>query len=50
VPRRNRVEQAAGLFGGDPTAFGSRAFGLQASVGEIDACAERRVDLDAVLA
>jgi hypothetical protein len=49
VPRRNRVEEAAGLLGWDPAAFGARAPGLQPSVGEIYARAERRVDFDAVL-
>jgi hypothetical protein len=50
VPRRNRVEEAAGLLGWDPAAFGARASGLRASVGEIYARAERWVDFDAVLA
>ena len=49
VPRRNRVEEAAGLLGWDPAAFGARASGLEASVGEIYARAERWVDFDAVL-
>ena len=50
VAGRDGVEQLAGFLGRDPAALGALARRLQPGVGRVDACAQRRVDLDAVLA
>jgi IS5 family transposase len=50
VPGRDGVEEPAGFFGCNPAAFGSPPRRLQPRVCGIDARAQCRVDLDAVLA